>query len=151
MPFALASRTVDPARCELVGEAVDREGNLAKPPRFQPWEAWALLLCVPLIFVGMSFFLFAAVSHTVTRWSPLPGWILGAAGILTGRLVVGRANRREGKSFNPTGPFDDFRDLAVASRTVGVPVAVVVLVLVVGYAVALVGLLQGWSAAFTSP
>lgn len=134
-----------------MGEVDVRNGNRAQRPRFKRWEAWVLLLCIPLIFVGMSFFLFAAVSHTVTRWSPLPGWLLGAAGILTGRLLVGLANRREGKPFNPEGPFDDFRDLAVASRTVGMPMAVVVLVLVAGYAVVLAALLHGWSAAFTRP
>jgi divalent metal cation (Fe/Co/Zn/Cd) transporter len=134
-----------------MGDALFGSGDDIEHQRFRTWEAWLLLVGVVLIFVGASFFLYSVTTHSEWRWPPLPGWVAAAVGIVGMRLLIGRANRREGKPFTPTKAFDDVRDVLSAGRTVGLPASIIGTLLIVGYAVVMVGFVRAILGALTSP
>lgn len=134
-----------------MGDELFGSGDVIERQRFRTWEAWLLLASVVLIFVGASFFLYSVTSHSEWKWPPLPGWVAAAVGIVTVRLLSGRANQGEGKPVTSSKAFDDVRDVLSAGRTVGLPASIVGALLVVGYAVVMVGFVRAILGALTSP
>lgn len=118
--------------------------------RFSKAEAWSLLVGLAAVMVGGTLFLLAPVSHTETRWSPLPCWLLAAAGLGACLLAVGRANRRAGLPFVSRSSRDGMRDLLSAGRTAGIPIPVLLVVVGIGYGAFLLAFLHGLSATFTA-
>lgn len=112
-----------------------------------------LLACIAAAFTGGVLFLLAPVSHTQSRWSPFPCWLLAAAGVLGSIVVVGRANQRDGLPFfaqrGKAAFTAGFRDLTDLARAAGIPVPLLVGAVVVGEVALLAAMLHAWSAAFT--
>ena len=103
-------------------------------------EARALVLvwiALPFAFAAACF---SIVSHTQSRPFAFPAWTFLASLILAGRVLIGRAQRRDGRSFWSGGSGTDLEATRAAVKTTGWSPSLVWLLSGAGYALSALGL-----------